>query len=94
MDALDRLDQADDQWTAAEETAAKLKAELFEAFAAAVRDGNTPDDLAARLKSRKTPEQVEAGLTFSGAYIRRKVREIGIPALPTGPKPRKQPVSE
>ncbi|MFI6594939.1 hypothetical protein ACIBHX_01755 [Nonomuraea sp. NPDC050536] len=94
MDALDRLEQADDQWTAAEETAAKLKAELFDAFAEAVREGHTPDDLAARLKARKTPKQVDAGLTFSGAYIRRKVRESGAPALRTGPKPRLKPAGE
>ncbi|MFI6496863.1 hypothetical protein [Nonomuraea typhae] len=94
MDALDRLELADDQWTAAEEAAATLKANLFQAFADAVREGHTPDDLAARLKARKTAEQIDAGLTFSGAYIRRKVREIGAPALPTGPKPRKQPAGE
>lgn len=94
MDALDRLEQTDDQWTAAEEAAAKLKEQLFEAFAEAVREGHTPDELAARLKARKTPTQIDAGLTFSGAYVRRKVREIGIPALPTGPKPRKTPPAD
>ncbi|MFF3443622.1 hypothetical protein [Streptosporangium sp. NPDC002721] len=88
MSTLDDLDQADNEWTAAEETAANRKSALFNAFAAAVRDGHTPDDIAAHLKARKTPEQIEAGYTFSAAYIRRKVREIGVPALPPGPQPR------
>ncbi|MGS2645894.1 hypothetical protein [Streptosporangium sp. G12] len=90
MSSLDDLNQADNEWTAAEEAAAKHKAALFAACAAAVRDGHTPDEIAALLKARKTPEQIEAGFTFSAAYIRRKVREIGVPALPHGPKPRKQ----
>ena len=93
MDALERIDKADDQWTAAEETAAKLKADLFDAFAQAVREGHTPDAIAARQRSRKTTEQIDAGLSFSGAYIRRVVRKIGAPALRTGPKS-KQPAGE
>lgn len=89
MSELDRLNEADNQWAAAEEAAAQRKADLFSAFAEAVRDGHTPDEIAAHLKARKTPEQIEAGLTFSAAYIRKKVRETGVPALPHGPKPRK-----
>jgi hypothetical protein len=86
MDTLKHLDEADDRWTAAEETAAALKAELFEACAQAVRDGHTPDEIAAHMRSRKTPAQIKAGFTFSAAYIRRKVREIGVAALRGGPK--------
>lgn len=94
MDALKRLDEADDRWAAAEAVAAALKAELFEACAEAVRDGRTPDEIALHMRARRSPEQIGAGLSFSGAYIRRKVREIGVAALPGGPKPRKQPDPE
>jgi hypothetical protein len=43
------------------------------------------------MRSRKSPEEVEAGYTFSGAYIRRMVRNIGVTALRGGPKARKTP---
>lgn len=94
MDALDRLNQADDRWTAAEEAAAAAKAELFEACAEAVRNGKTPDEIALHLRARKTPEQLEARFTFSAAYIRRKVREGGVEALRSGPKSKKPDAGE
>lgn len=88
MDVLARLDEADDRWSAAEQAAADLKDALFQACAEAVQAGHTPDEIAERLRARKTPQQIEAGFTFSGSYIRRIVRRRGITPLPSGPKPR------
>ena len=90
---LNALDLAHEAWMAARQDADAAKAEFFEACADAVGDGHAPDEIAARQKARKTPEQIDAKFTFSAAYIRRMVRNIGVAALPGGPK-RKQPSSE
>ena len=85
------LDAADRAYTQAQAAANAAKEALFDACADSVRAGRTPDSIAERLKASKTPEQLEAGLTFTAAYIRRRVRERGVAPLHGGPKPRKQP---
>ncbi|WP_433329867.1 hypothetical protein [Spirillospora sp. CA-294931] len=84
------LDQADDAHTAARAAEEQAREALFDACAEAVKAGQSPEHIATRLKSRKTPEQLELGYGFTAAYIRRKVRERGVAGLPTGPKPRKE----
>lgn len=83
------LDQADDDFVAKQTAADAAKARLFDAAAAAAAAGRSPEEIADRLRARKTPEQLAAGLSFSVSYIRRQVRERGVAPKRTGPKPRK-----
>jgi hypothetical protein len=82
------VEAADKAFTEAQTAADAAKELLFDACAEAVKAGRTADQLEAKLKSTKTPEQIKAGLAFTGAYIRRKVRERGVERLRSGPKPR------
>jgi len=82
------LDAADREYTEAQEAANKKKNALFAAWTTAVQAGISPDAIAERLKASKTPEQIEAGLTFTAAYIRRQARSRGAAPLRGGPKPR------
>lgn len=92
---MDEIAQADAAAVAAEQTFAErltaaneAKRALFDAYAQLVKVGRTPEDLAARAKERRTPEEIEEGATFTAAYIRRQVRDRGVGPLRTGPKPR------
>lgn len=87
-DALTALDTADREYTERQMATNAAKDRLFEACAAAVSAGYSPDSIADRLRNNKTPEQIKAGLTFTAAYIRRRVRDLGVGPLRSGPKKR------
>jgi predicted GIY-YIG superfamily endonuclease len=87
--AMEAVGSAGKEFAELQTLANEAKQLLFDACADAVRAGDTPDKLAAWLRSNKTPEQIEAGLSFTSAHLRKKIRERGVAPLRTGPKPRK-----
>lgn len=72
-DGMARLDAATERYERSAQQAEKDKNELFDAMAETARRGASPEEIAAR-----TP--------FTPAYVRRKLRERGVPPLPPGPK--------
>lgn len=85
-DPLQALDALDRRFTEDQMQAAASKKALFEGWAEAVKAGHSPETIAARLRDGKTEEQIQAGTTFTAAYIRKIVRQHGAAPLPTGPK--------
>lgn len=83
------LDAADDAFVAAQAAADAAKSRLFDAAAAAAAAGRSAEDIAEHLKERKTPEQIEAGYFFTGAYYRRQIRARGVAPQRSGPKTRR-----
>lgn len=81
MDALESVADANQRYTESQKIADENKEALFNAWVAASRDG-------------KTPEQIAQHCDFTVAYVRRIVRERGVPPLPRGPKARKQAAGE
>jgi hypothetical protein len=80
MDELDLVAAANQHYGELQKTADTAKETLFETWVTASRAG-------------KTPEQIAEHCDFTTAYVRRIVRERGVPPLPRGPK-RKAPPAE
>lgn len=93
-EALARVKAADLAFAEQQTAANNLKTKLFDECADAIRAGATADVIEAKLKEGKTPKQIEDGLTFTAAYIRRKARDRGVAPQRGGPKPRKAAVQE
>lgn len=83
------LDAADDAFVTLQAAADAAKAHLFDVAAKAAEAGRSAEDIAEHLKTRKTPEQIEAGYFFTSAYYRRQIRARGVAPQRSGPKPRR-----
>lgn len=83
------LDAADDAFVTLQAAADAAKAHLFDVAAKAAEAGRSAEEIAERLKARKTPEQAEAGYYFTTTYYRRQIRARGVAPQRSGPKPRK-----
>lgn len=82
------LDAAERDYTRHQMAADAAKERLFDASAAMVQKGRSPEAVAARIKANKQPEEVDAAPSFTAAYIRRQVRDRGVAPLRSGPKKR------
>lgn len=82
------LDAAERDYTKLQLAANAAKERLFDASAAVVEQGKSPEAVADRIKANKMPEEEDAGLNFTAVYIRKQVRARGVAPLRSGPKKR------
>lgn len=82
------VDAAEREYTRLQMAANAAKERLFDAVASAVGNGYSPEVAADRIKANKRPEEAEAGLSFTAAYLRKQVRNRGVAPLRSGPKKR------
>lgn len=82
------LDSVAAEYAALQGKANAAKQRLFDAAAACARMGLSAESIADRIKANKQPEEAEAGLNFTAAYLRKQVRNRGVAPLRSGPKKR------
>ena len=78
MDELETVANASERYRTSQKAADEDKAALFDTWVSAVTAGSTP-------------EQIAQHCDFTAAYVRRIVRERGVPPLPRGPKRKSDP---